>query len=283
MRPAIPALLLALLPAVAVIAAEPVPDPAAWLAETRARASRLPPPLAAAVAPGLDRADAVHRVLLAAFAPSAGWTRGHALGGNLADYAGNEGLVPAEFEGFIAAARRILAGEPPTRHAPAATGRWLEAAATQLHTAARSAESAAGAPRSPELAALAADLRLTAQLARFHARRAAAAVHYNLFKRGLKLAELVAATYAEKDALAAWRDLVALAEAPLPPGAPPRDPRLLAHWRAELRRVEASYKDLEEQCCPPDEAVMREKVWSPATDGDRTPPYIRVPARGPAS
>lgn len=283
MRPALLPLLLAFLSAAAAPAAEAVPDPADWLAATRAQARRLPPPLAAAVAPGLARADEVRRVLLAACAPATGWARGHALGGNLAAYAGNPGLAPAEFEGFIAAARRILAAEPPAGHTPAATARWLDAAASHLDAAARNAESAAGASPPPALAALAADLRLTAQLARFHARRAIAAVHYNLFLRGLKLAELVAATYAEKDALAAWRDLVTLAAADLPPGAPPRDPHLLAHWRAELRRVEASYKDLEEQCCPPDEAVLREQVWSPATDGARTPPFIRVPVPGPAS
>lgn len=283
MRPVSVALLLTVLFAPAAIAAEPVPDPAEWLTETRTRAGRLAPPLAAALAPGLDRADDVQRVLLAAFAPAAGWARGHALGGNLADYAGNVGRAPAEFEGFIAAARRILAETAPAGHTPAATARWLEDAAAQLLAAVRTAESAAGASLPPELAAIAADLRIVAQLARFHARRAFAAVHYNLFKRGLKLAELVAATYAEKDALAAWRDLVALAGAAADPETPPRDPRLLAHWRAELKRVEASYKELEEQCCPPDEAVMREKVWSPATDGERTPPYIRVPGRDPVS
>ena len=33
--------------------------------------------------------------------------------------------------------------------------------------------------------------------------------------------------------------------------------------RAELKKLEASFKDLEDQCCPPDEAIMREKVWKP--------------------
>ncbi len=27
-------------------------------------------------------------------------------------------------------------------------------------------------------------------------------------------------------------------------------------------------------CCPPDEAVLQEKVWTPAREGDRTPPQV---------
>ena len=39
--------------------------------------------------------------------------------------------------------------------------------------------------------------------------------------------------------------------------------RLTNARRAELKNLEASFKDLEDQCCPPDEAIMRGKVWKP--------------------
>ncbi len=293
MRPAAVALAFCALCASPATAADAVPDPADWLQTTRQHAGQLNPDTAAILAPALDEADRILEVLAAAFAPTpATWARGHALGGNLADYAGNPGHAPGEFESFIVAARRILAATPPAGHSPAATSRWLDAAADRILTAVHTAERAGTPSRLPHsarpaaLATVSADLRIAAQLARFHARRAAAAVHYNLFKRGLKLAELVAATYAEKDALAAWRDLVALAESSAAGSTPPalaRDPRLLAHWRSELKRVAASYKDLEEQCCPPDEAVMRAPVWSPATDGNLSPPYLALPARRPGA
>ena len=77
-------------------------------------------------------------------------------------------------------------------------------------------------------------------------------MHYNLFKRGLRLAELLAATYKEKEAVALFRELVLLAgEGPA--------------WRDELRQLERNLKELEEQCCPPDESVIHEKVWEPGS------------------
>jgi hypothetical protein len=75
-------------------------------------------------------------------------------------------------------------------------------------------------------------------------------VHFNLFKGGLKLAELFAATMQEKEAVAAWRELVAIAgdryAFDLAMGA--RDHNLCGHWRDELKKLEGSLKELEEQC-----------------------------------
>lgn len=170
------------------------------------------------------------------------------LGPNMADYANNPGADSQGHESFIEAARRIVAsGTPDTRRAPDATSLWLDETAGALLGTVRAADAAG---LSGEASA---DLRARALLARFHARRMLAAVHYNLFKRSLRLAELVAATYGEKDAVIVWRELVAT----LP------DHPLAAEWRAELRRLEIGLKELEEQCCPPDEALLREKVWEP--------------------
>lgn len=176
------------------------------------------------------------------------------LGSNLAHYANNPGADPARYENLVDAARRILAGGTPEKRTPDATSEWLDDTATVILAVVREAETSRDAARDPQLKAKLAELRARALLARFHARRMFAAVHYNLFKRGLRLAELVAATYAEKDAVIVWRELVAQV------GNHP----FAADWRAELKRLEASLKDLEEQCCPPDEAILREKVWQPA-------------------
>jgi hypothetical protein len=171
------------------------------------------------------------------------------LGANLAAYAGNPGADSIRYEPLVAAARRILAEETPSRVAPDETSARLE----ELADAALASADAAGLAAGPATAAAVREIRVHAQLARFHARRALAAVHYNLFKRGLRLAELVAATYAEKDAVAAWRELTHAA------GDHPLAPR----WQSELRRLEAGLRELEDQCCPPDEKLMMEKVWEP--------------------
>lgn len=177
------------------------------------------------------------------------------LGVNLADYANNPGTDPAQFETSIEAARRILVGGSTTKRSPDATSLWLDATADQLLAAVRAVEIAPVSVRDAAQATALVDLRARALLGRYHARRLLAAVHYNLFKRGQRLAELVAATFGERDAVVVWRELVATC------GSHPLAP----HWRAELKKLEWSLKELEDQCCPPDEATLKEKVWQPAT------------------
>ncbi len=177
----------------------------------------------------------------------------HGLGINLADYASNPGVDPVRYENLIDAARRILANGTTTKRTPDATSVALDQAANTILAAVRAAELATGPTPDPTHAAVLVDLRARALLGRYHARRLLAAVHYNLFKRGQRLAELVAATYGERDAVVVWRELVATCD---------RHP-LAPHWRTELKKLEWSLKELEDQCCPPDEKTLQEKVWQP--------------------
>ena len=241
---------------------------------------------------GLHRASQVLPMIVAAVYPysgfptTRGWAERQSLGTHLADYAKNTGTDPQQFEGFEEAARRILAGGVTTRRAPDATSRWFDATADAILASVRAAESAAGEKRGNEFDATVTDLKILAQLARFHARRSLAAVHYNLFLRGQRLAELYAGTLEAKASVAAWRELVVIAGDRYAPdlamGA--RNFSLAGHWRDELKKLEDDLKDLEAQCCPPDEAVLKEKVWSPAPAPteiwprvEHTPPNVERP------
>ncbi len=231
---------------------------------------------------GLHRASQVLPMIVAAVYPyrlfptTRGWAERQSLGASLADYATNEGTDVEQFESFADAAKRILAGGVTSKRTPDATSRWFHETADAILASVKAAEASVGAQRNREFDSTVTDLRILAQLARFHARRAIAAVHFNLFKRGLKLGELLAATLTEKEAVAAWRELVAVAgdhyNHDLAMGA--RAHNLCGDWRTELATLEYNFKQLEEQCCPPEEAVTREKVWTPATTGDRTPPTV---------
>ena len=79
-----------------------------------------------------------------------------------------------------------------------------------------------------------------------------------------------------REVVAAWRELVAVAgdryHHDLAFGA--RSHRLAGHWRDELAPLEYDLKDLEAQCCPPDEALAKEKTWLPPTTGDLTAPAV---------
>ena len=254
----------------------PQTPPEIWQREFQRR-------VGAAAAPhieaGLHQASQVLPMIVAAVYPykgfptTRGWAERQALGASLADYANNEGTDTEQFENFIDAAKRILAGGTTSKRTPEVTSRWFNETADAIFATVRAAETAAGQKRSLEFDATVTDLKLLAQLARFHAHRSLAAVHYNLFKRGLKPGELVAATSAERAAVAAWRELVAIAGDRYAPdlamGA--RNHHLCGHWRDELKRLEVSLKELEKQPPPPETAVLKEKIWTPATGGDRDP------------
>lgn len=231
---------------------------------------------------GLHRTSQMLPMIVAAvysyrlFPTTRGWAERQSLGSSLADHARNEGIDTAQFENFAAAATRLLAGGATAKRTPDATSRWFDATADAILTSVRQAEAAIGGKRGQEFDATLTDLRILAQLARFHARRATAAVHYNLFKRGLRRAELLAATTEERIAIAACRDLVATAgdryNFDLAMGARKFD--LCGHWRDELAKLESNLKELEAQAGPAGDAVAKERVWQPATTGDRAPPTV---------
>ena len=206
-----------------------------------------------------EAAQRILRRLDLQLGPSAGEPSPGRSGGNpLSRYAALSSADPSRIESTVDYARRTLAGTATARLTPESTIHFLRESAEEILTGPGSIPTAGAST-----AAHAADLRVIAALARFHARRLEAAIHYNLFLRGLRIAELVAATYVEKDAVELWRDVlraVAAAEAAAA-GDEERPLRLKEGWRDELPRLEASLRDLEEQCCPPDAAVLREKVW----------------------
>lgn len=185
------------------------------------------------------------------------------LGATLSVYAKNTGAEPARHEGFEAASRRILAGGPPVQIAPDAASARLAMFADSIAESLRLAEAGRIDLRPDHFTETVTALRVVSALARFHSRRILAAVHYNLFLRGQRLAELYAATMEAKAALDAWRDLATTAgdRTTLTFGRPPLT--LSGPWRDELQRLEFDFKDLEAQCCPPDESTIREKVWTP--------------------
>ncbi len=212
-------------------------------------------------------AHAIHALLASAIA--APDPARPSLGSTLANYAKSTGNAPDRHEGLEAASRRILAGGTTTLVAPDATSQRLLALANSLTTNLDRIDATRLDLRPPDYTAQAPALRATALLARFHARRLLAAIHYNLFLRGQRLAELYAATLDTQAAIETWRALVALAgdRKELTFGSPPVT--LAGDWRAELTRLEFDYKDLEAMCCPPDESWLREKVWAPAAPPGR--------------
>src|SRR6185295_13145314 len=184
-----------------------------WQREFRRRFGAAAPHVEA----GLHRASRVLPMIVAAVYPysafptTRGWAERQSLGASLAEYADNEGSDVELFESFAHAAERILAGGATAKVTPDATSRWFDATAAAVLDSVNAAEQAIGDRRGNEFDATLTDLRILAQLARFHARRSLAALHYNLFLRSQRQAELIAAAAGEKEAVGEWRALVAIA------------------------------------------------------------------------
>lgn len=231
---------------------------------------------------GLQRASQVLPMIVSAVYPysgfptTRGWAERQTLGATLAGYAKNEGTDTELFENFADAAARIAAGGATAKRTPAATSRWFDAAADAILASVRDAEAAIGTKRGHEYDSTVTDLKILAQLARFHARRSLAAVHYNLFLRTSTKVELLAATHGEKDAITAWRELVAAAGDRYAPdlamGA--RNYDLSGHWRDELPRLEAGLKELEARVAQTLDRAATQVAWSPASDLDRAIPVV---------
>ena len=233
----------------------------------------MPPPAAAGfieslgeaattLRPAIPVAERILAVVRLAVVPAAtdapsGWARG----ATLARYAAAETGDPARLESTRDYSRRTLAGKPAERLTTDDLIGLLTSDAELVSAACAEAETRGG---NPAAKAAVADLRVIATLGRFHALRLKAAVHYNLFLRAQRLAELVAATYVEKDAVILWKEVMNAAAAADRHGNRARPLLVRSDWAADLARLDASARDLEAQCCPPAPDLLKERTWQPA-------------------
>ncbi len=255
----------------------PQTSPDVWQREFHARFG----PAAPDVEQALNAASEILPHIVASVAPysifptTRGWAERQSLGASLAQYAKNETTDVELFESFANAAQRILDGGSTAKVTPDATSRWFNAAADAVLAHVKAAESTVGDKRGKEFDSTITDLKILAQLARFHARRSLAAVHYNLYLRSQNKAELSAAVAGEKDAISAWSELVDIAgdryAFDLAMGA--RNSDLCGHWRDELAKLKANLDKLESQAGSPTASSTQPAVWSPP-DADPSVPIV---------
>jgi hypothetical protein len=229
------------------------------------RASQILPMIVAAVYP------------YSAFPTTRGWAERQSLGTTLANYANNTGSDIQQFESFKEAAARILADGTTARRTPETTSRWFDRTAADVVREIAQAEKLKGSDRGAEFDSTIIDLRALACLARFHARRAPAAVLYQLFKHTNGTNELDAAIAGEQAAIDAWRDLVNTVgdryNFDLAMGA--RQFALSGHWRDELASLEKSFAQLQEERRRLDPMQpVRAVVPKPRNGADREPPVV---------
>jgi hypothetical protein len=182
------------------------------------------------------------------FPTTRGWAEKQRLG-DLPAFAKAELSDLQQFATFDEEARMLLEGGETAKILPSQNSKWFEQTAADLHKLIAEAEKAAGTKPGKELRVTLTDLKILANLARYHAHRIPAAVNYRLFERSQDVAALDQAIAYERKAVEAWRQLVQAAgdvyTDNLMMGVCVAD--LCGHWKDELAALEKGLASLAEK------------------------------------
>lgn len=167
---------------------------------------------------------------------------------DLAEYARADGSDTQQFLSPREAARLILEGGESAMVWPHASSRWFGQSADDVLREVAQAESRVGATRSNEFLSTMVDLRILANLARYHSRRALAGVSWSLWDLSRDLNALDDAIAQEGRAIEAWEEIVKAAgdvyADSLRMGL--ASAGLTGHWRDELSALRTGLHKMKE-------------------------------------
>jgi hypothetical protein len=182
------------------------------------------------------------------FPMTRGWAEKQRLG-NLQAYAKNEGSDIQQFANFDEEAQILIEGGETAKILPSMTSLWFEMTSNDINRLITEAEKTTGNNRSKEFISTITDLKILSNLALYHSRRIPAAVSYRLFERTQDVSLLDEAIVYERDAINAWRLIVAAAgdvyTDDLMMGVRVAD--LCGHWKDELVSLETGLAGLEQK------------------------------------
>ena len=189
---------------------------------------------------------------------------------DLADHAKAEPSDTEQFLSSAEAARLWLRGEDAAKRWPEESSRWFARAADDVLREVAEAERDASARANRELASTVVDLKILANLARYHSHRADAGFAYALWEQSGDLTAFDRALASEKQAIDAWESIVRAAgdvyAANLRMGLDRSE--LTGHWRDELEALRRGY-----------DALQRQRQAVSATAGTDAPAISHVPIR----
>ena len=182
------------------------------------------------------------------FPTTRGWAEKQHLG-DLPRFAKAELSDMAQFASFDEEAKLRTEGGETARILPSANSHWFRQTSESLNQLIAQAETASGSNRSKEFNSTLTDLKILSNLALYHARRILAAVNYRIYDRTQNVAALDGALTKEREAVGAWRQLVAAAgdvyTDNLAMGVCVAD--LCGHWKDELAALEKGLTNLEQK------------------------------------
>lgn len=210
------------------------------------------------------------------FPMTRGWAEKQRLG-DLPAYARAEGSDIQQFASFDEEARSLIEGGQTAKTRPPETSRWFAETAAEVLDQVTQAEQRIGPHRGKEFDSTMVDLEILAYLALFHSRRIPAAVSYRIFEPTRDPAALDDAIAHERNAIEAWRQLVAVAgdvyADDMMMGV--RGAGLCGHWRDELADLEKGLQALEQrrrEVRPVATSRPAPKYQPARREGDHEPP-----------
>ncbi len=175
-----------------------------------------------------------------------GWAGKHRMA-DLPDYAE---ALPSDTEQFLRiddAAQNRIEGRQSAKIHPEQSSEWFAQAAGDVLELVSQAEKRIGRKKNKEFVSTIVDLRILANLALYHSRRAQAGLSYALFRRSQDLNALDDAIDHEGQAIAAWEKLVEAAGDVYHDNLMMGRGRISGHWRDELVELKEGLNELLEE------------------------------------
>ena len=144
------------------------------------------------------------------FPTTVGWAEKQRFG-DLQFYAKAQGSDIQQFASFDEEAQQLIEGGETAKILPSITSIWFKKTADSVNRLLVTAQKAIGTNGNKEFNATIVDLNILSNLALYHSRRIPAAIYYCIYKRTNSPSALDSAIVHERDAIAAWRQIVSSA------------------------------------------------------------------------
>jgi hypothetical protein len=194
------------------------------------------------------------------FPTTRGWAEKQRLG-DLPAFARAQLSDMQQFASFDEEAQIRIEGGETARILPSVNSQWFEQTSSDINKLIAQAEKTMGNKQNKEFNSTITDLKILSNLALYHSRRIPAAVSYRIFERTQDASALDDAIAHERNAIEAWRQVVAAAADvyadDLMLGVCVAD--LCGHWKDELTSLEKGLVNLEQKRQSPnaEKAIMK--------------------------
>lgn len=214
------------------------------------------------------------------FPTTVGWAEKQRFG-DLQFYAKGQSSDIQQFASFDEEAQQLIEGGGTAKILPSITSVWFKKTADSINHLITSAQKVIGTKGNKEFNSTIVDLQILSNLALYHSRRIPAAIYYCVYKRTNNPSALDSAIVHERNAIAAWRQIVTSASdmyaSDLKFGLDKVifegiKVELTGHWKDELIMLEKDLDNLEKELANSTTTQQLKPIpsYKPAADADNS-------------